>query len=71
MEKMQFFVPLVQGYFGSIVFKKFQFYLISRRSFMMGGTRYNSRGIDSNGFVANFVETEQLLAIEDSVYTHI
>ena len=32
--------------------------LISRRSYIMGGTRYNSRGIDNKGNVANFVETE-------------
>lgn len=28
---------------------------------MMGGTRYNSRGVDNNGFVANYVETEQII----------
>jgi hypothetical protein len=27
----------------------------------MGGTRYNSRGIDEEGNCANFVETEQLI----------
>jgi len=27
----------------------------------MGGTRYNSRGIDDEGNCANFVETEQIL----------
>ena len=31
--------------------------LISRRSCVMGGTWYNSRGIDVNGFVGNYVET--------------
>ena len=35
-----------------------KFLLISRRSFTMGGTRYNARGIDNNGFVANYVESE-------------
>lgn len=27
----------------------------------MGGTRYNSRGIDNNGYVANYVESEMIL----------
>lgn len=35
--------------------------LISRRSVRRAGTRFNSRGIDRDGNVANFVETEQIL----------
>lgn len=31
--------------------------LITRRSWAKGGTRYNSRGIDLKGNVANFCET--------------
>jgi hypothetical protein len=30
------------------------YYLITRRSWTKGGTRYNSRGIDIKGNVANF-----------------
>jgi hypothetical protein len=37
------------------------FYLISRRSVFHAGTRYLTRGIDDDGHVANFVETEQLI----------
>lgn len=37
------------------------FYLISRRSIHHAGTRYLTRGIDDDGHVANFVETEQLV----------
>jgi len=32
--------------------------LISRRSSKRAGTRYNARGIDDDGKVANFVESE-------------
>ena len=32
--------------------------LITRRSRFMGGTRYYSRGINDEGHVANFNETE-------------
>lgn len=35
--------------------------LISRRSRHRAGTRYKRRGADADGFVANFVETEQIL----------
>lgn len=35
--------------------------LISRRSIKRAGTRFNRRGIDEDGNVANFVETEQIL----------
>ena len=35
--------------------------LITRRRWLMGGTRYNSRGIDDQGNTANFVECEQLV----------
>lgn len=36
--------------------------LISRRSTKRAGLRYLRRGIDQNGFTANMVETEQILA---------
>lgn len=39
----------------------FTFALISRRDWHRMGTRYHCRGIDTNGAVANAVETEQIL----------
>jgi len=38
--------------------KQIEYFLFSRRSIMKAGTRYNARGIDDDGNVANFVETE-------------
>ena len=38
--------------------------LISRRSRFRAGTRYFRRGIDREGNVANFNETEQILLLE-------
>ena len=38
--------------------------LISRRSRFRAGTRYFRRGIDRDGNVANFNETEQILLLE-------
>lgn len=43
-----------------------QICLISRRSRFRTGTRYFRRGIDHDGHVANFNETEQLLLVEDA-----
>jgi hypothetical protein len=41
-----------------------QLCLISRRSRFRAGTRYFRRGIDHEGHVANFNETEQILLVE-------
>ena len=60
-DKFHFFVPMIQGFVGSCKIDSTNYLLISRRSYLMGGTRFNSRGIDNLGHVANFVETEQLI----------
>lgn len=44
-----------------------QLSLISRRSRYRAGTRYFRRGIDNEGHVANYNETEQILLVEGSV----
>ena len=40
--------------------------LITRRSRYRAGTRYFSRGIDENGHVSNFNESEQIVILNDS-----
>eukprot|EP00184_Porphyridium_aerugineum_P004517 CAMPEP_0184708508 /NCGR_PEP_ID=MMETSP0313-20130426/37812_1 /TAXON_ID=2792 /ORGANISM="Porphyridium aerugineum, Strain SAG 1380-2" /LENGTH=780 /DNA_ID=CAMNT_0027170101 /DNA_START=211 /DNA_END=2550 /DNA_ORIENTATION=+ len=40
--------------------------LISRRSRYRAGVRFITRGVDSNGSVANFVETEQVVWLENT-----
>ncbi|RKF58174.1 Phosphatidylinositide phosphatase SAC2 [Erysiphe neolycopersici] len=42
--------------------KDFLLTLISRRSVRRAGLRYLRRGVDENGYTANFVETEQILS---------
>jgi hypothetical protein len=37
----------------------------------MAGTRYLARGLDDDGNVANFVETELLLTHRDIVYSFV
>jgi hypothetical protein len=41
-------------------FKSLKMCLISRRSRFRLGTRFKKRGVDDEGNVANFVETEQV-----------
>jgi synaptojanin len=45
--------------------------LITRRSWAKGGTRFNARGVDLKGNVANFCETEQLLFVKGQVFSHV
>lgn len=71
----KFILPLIQGFFqieildipveDSLTSKnidsiKLKLCLISRRNRFRLGTRFKSRGIDENGNVSNFVETEQV-----------
>lgn len=65
----EFFVSIIQGFIGTMLIEGNSYSLISRRSFIMGGTRYNSRGIDNGGNVANFVETETIFQTKNSVFS--
>jgi hypothetical protein len=44
--------------------------LISRLSCRRAGTRFNARGIDDEGNVANFVETETIIATDEWVFSY-
>ncbi|KAK1164711.1 phosphatidylinositide phosphatase SAC2 isoform X1 [Acipenser oxyrinchus oxyrinchus] len=45
--------------------------LISRRSRHRAGMRYKRRGVDKNGNVANFVETEQLIHVHNHTLSFV
>ena len=64
-ELRRFIVPVIQGFVSvkkcSINGKCCLLSVISRRSIERAGVRYYTRGVDSNGSVANFVETEQIV----------
>lgn len=51
--------------------KAFTWTLVSRRSRFRSGTRLFSRGIDSTGNVANFVETEQIVESNGDRYSFV
>ena len=44
--------------------------IISRQSWKRAGTRFNSRGVDDEGYVANFVETEVILFSKKICYSY-
>ncbi|KAF9296040.1 hypothetical protein BGZ74_010509 [Mortierella antarctica] len=63
-----FILPIFNGFAefatAEINKKTFTFALLSRRSRHRAGTRYFSRGIDAQGNVSNFNETEHLVFVE-------
>lgn len=62
----KFLIPLLHGFVTQKQVtlkngKSFEYALISRRSVQRAGTRFNTRGGDLEGNVANFVETEMII----------
>eukprot|EP00923_Selenidium_pygospionis_P032156 GHVN01056810.1.p1 GENE.GHVN01056810.1~~GHVN01056810.1.p1 ORF type:complete len:1948 (-),score=268.81 GHVN01056810.1:549-6392(-) len=64
---MRWMIPIIQGSVSSFTLAVgvsahvVQLILICRRSCNRAGTRYNARGIDDQGHVANFCESEQIV----------
>lgn len=71
----RFVLPVMQGFVAikkcTIKQHSFDLVLISRRSCYRAGTRYFMRGIDSEGEVANYVETEQILCYQGEIAAHV
>uniref|UniRef100_A0A8C8VMM1 Inositol polyphosphate-5-phosphatase F n=1 Tax=Pelusios castaneus TaxID=367368 RepID=A0A8C8VMM1_9SAUR len=53
------------------IYPRFLVALISRRSRHRAGMRYKRRGVDKNGNVANYVETEQLIHVHNHTLSFI
>lgn len=68
-----FILPVISGMLSltrtSIKGNPLTFVLITRRSRHRTGTRYFSRGIDEQGHVSNFNETEQIVVLNDDEST--
>eukprot|EP01113_Clastostelium_recurvatum_P037399 TRINITY_DN5460_c0_g1_i1.p1 TRINITY_DN5460_c0_g1~~TRINITY_DN5460_c0_g1_i1.p1 ORF type:complete len:1122 (-),score=279.01 TRINITY_DN5460_c0_g1_i1:32-3397(-) len=69
-------VVLINGFVetkqcGHINGKTLDLVLVSRRARFRAGTRYNMRGIDDDGNVANFVETEQIGVIDGHILSYV
>lgn len=64
----EYITPMINGFVGSGDVKEFDctLLLVTRRACTRQGTRFNMRGADAEGNVANYAETEQLLLFADS-----
>ena len=66
-----FIMPIICGYFGTFTHEIdgsiLYFTLISRRSQNHCGTRYNTRGINDDGHVANYCESEQIVIYKNNL----
>ena len=66
-----FIIPIICGYFGTFSYEIdgaiLYFTLISRRSQNHCGTRYNTRGINDDGHVANYCESEQIVIYKNNL----
>lgn len=74
LDRGGFLVFAIRGYVGvealHIDGEKYELSVISKLSCQRAGTRFNSRGIDDNGNVANFVETETVLYSDRICYSY-
>lgn len=68
-DKSGILVLAMQGFVGIQEFPDCKIALISRLSAMRAGTRFNTRGIDDDGNVANHVETEMIVSYNDAQQT--
>ena len=74
LDSSQLLTPVIQGHASSakcrIGLTPGIMTLISRLSCRRAGTRFNARGIDDEGNVANFVETETIIATDEWVFSY-
>ncbi|OAF68066.1 hypothetical protein A3Q56_04201 [Intoshia linei] len=70
-----FFCKFIHGFVEFTQFwinnKCINYILVSRRGRNSAGTRFYRRGCDEYGNVANFVETEQIITINDDIYSYV
>lgn len=74
LDDNRFLTSVIRGFAKSVPTREGddRFTIISKQSWKRAGTRYNTRGIDDNGNVANFVETEFIYynSLRSSVFTY-
>lgn len=70
-----FLVPVIRGFAETVKTNLHTLpatmTLIARQLCRRAGTRFNTRGIDDGGHVANYVESEMVLALDAVVYLHV
>lgn len=74
LDSSQLLTPVIRGHASStkcrIGVTPGTITLVSRLSCRRAGTRFNARGIDDEGNVANFVETETIIATDEWVFSY-
>ncbi|MCO5613559.1 hypothetical protein L7F22_067836 [Adiantum nelumboides] len=71
LDKESFLTTVIQGYVGATQIGPANIALISRLSWKRAGTRFATRGVDDDGNVANFAETETLYTYEDKTMSYV
>ncbi|KAK4689930.1 synaptojanin, partial [Tremellales sp. Uapishka_1] len=73
LDAQNLIVPIIQGFVGSLPVQSgaASLGIISRLGWKRAGARFRTRGIDDDGQVANFVETETILAMQSTVYSYV
>jgi hypothetical protein len=81
LDNQKFLVPLIQGFAGAVTLsptrlpgnqqQQTSLALISRLGWKRAGARFRTRGVDDDGNVANFVETETILAMDDVIMSFL
>lgn len=76
LDRGGFLVFAIRGYVGveslDLDGERYELSVISKLSCQRAGTRFNSRGIDDNGHVANFVEVRDYYVIQRRTnYSHL
>lgn len=81
LDAQKFLVPLIQGFASAVALslpssRSFgsnpsSLALISRLGWKRAGARFRTRGVDDDGNVANFVETETILAMDQVIMSFL
>ncbi|WVF65813.1 hypothetical protein IAT40_000550 [Kwoniella sp. CBS 6097] len=82
LDQQSLLIPVIQGFCGSLPIstggwssngkpETASLGLISRLSWKRAGARFRTRGIDDDGQVANFVETELVFATDNAVMSYV
>ncbi|KAI9149699.1 Inositol-1,4,5-trisphosphate 5-phosphatase 1 [Blastocladiella emersonii ATCC 22665] len=66
-----FLINVIQGYVGKAHAGQRSLTIISRMGSRRAGTRYNTRGIDDAGAVANYVETEMIYRTPEQLLSFV
>lgn len=74
LDENRFLTPIIRGFAETVISYikdwKVSMTIISKQSWKRAGTRYNVRGIDDDGYVANFVETEFIMYSDEYCYAY-